>query len=139
MKVSSSVAIVVAVRVGVGKDDDLAVAEPAQVEVVSSPQPRAVTRSASSLFSSTFASEALSVFSTFPAQRQNCLTCPIAPLLGRPAGESPSTMKSSLPSLVELVQSLSLAGKIQARGGCALARHFGLRRAARLAAPAPRG
>src|SRR5207248_7165093 len=61
------------------------------------PQPIAVTRSDSSLFSSTFASDTLSVFSTLPrsgriacrarssAQREDRLPRAIAPLLRRPS------------------------------------------------------
>ena len=100
-----------------------------------SPQPSAVTRSDSSLFSSTFASVALSVFEHLAAQRQDRLRARSRPCFAEPPAESPSTMKSSLSSRPGDVQSLSLPGSVEPAGRRRLARHFLLRRAARLARP----
>src|SRR5438105_3696053 len=75
------------------------------------PQPIAVTRSDSSLFSSTFASDALSVFSTLPRSGRIAWRARSRPCFAEPPAESPSTTNSSLPSLVELVQSLSFPGR----------------------------
>src|ERR1700687_2808811 len=83
------------------------------------PQPIAVTRSDSSLFSSTLASDALSVFSTLPRSGRIACRDRSRPCLAEPPAESPSTTKSSLPSLVRLVQSLSLPGRLRGVGGAA--------------------
>src|SRR6476646_3332971 len=77
-----------------------------------SPQPIAVTRSDSSLFSSTLASEALSVFSTLPRSGRIAWRARSRPCFADPPAESPSTMKISLFSLLELVQSLNLPGRL---------------------------
>src|SRR3954467_6767660 len=77
------------------------------------PQPIAVTRSDNSLFSSTLASEALSVFSTLPRSGRIACRARARPCFAQPPAESPSTMKSSLPSLLELVQSLNLPGRFR--------------------------
>ena len=126
---------VVAVRVGVGEDDDLAVAKPAQVEVVSQPAAEGRDQIGELLvFEHLRQRGALSIQHLSP-QRQNRLTCPVAPLLGRPAGRI-AFDDEELAAVARGVRAVAqFAGKIQARGGCALARHFGLRRAARLARP----
>ena len=49
------------------------------------PQPRAETMSVSSLFPATFAEFACSAFRTLPAEREDRLRLPVAPLLGRAA------------------------------------------------------
>ncbi len=77
------------------------------------PHPSAVTRSESSLFSSTFASDALSVFNTLPRSGRIAWRARSRPCFADPPAESPSTMKISLPSLLELVQSLSLPGRLR--------------------------
>ncbi len=75
-----------------------------------SPQPSAMTRSDSSLFSSTFASDALSVLSTLP--RSGRIACRIRsrPCFAEPPAESPSTMKISVLSRSLDEQSVSLPG-----------------------------
>ena len=77
------------------------------------PQPSAVTRSVSSLFSSTLASDALSVLSTLPRSGRIAWRVRSRPCLAEPPAESPSTMKSSLSSRPGDVQSLSLPGSVR--------------------------
>ena len=125
---------VMAVGVGVGEDDDLAVAQRAtRSKFLPRPQPSAVTRSDSSLFSSTFASDALSVFSTLPRSGRIAWRARSRPCFAEPPAESPSTMKSSLSSRPGCVQSLSLPGRVSRPDVARLARDLLLRRAARLA------
>ena len=76
------------------------------------PQPSAVTRSDSSLFSSTFATDAPSVFSTLPRSGRIACRARSRPCFADPPAESPSTMNSSLSSRPEFVQSLSLPGSV---------------------------
>ena len=97
------------------------------------PQPSAVTRSDSSLFSSTFASDALSVFSTLPRSGRIAWRLRSRPCFADPPAESPSTMNSSLDGTPGIVQSLSLPGRFEPMRRRALARDLLLRRAARLA------
>jgi hypothetical protein len=63
------------------------------------------------LFSITFARDALSVFSTLPRSGRIAWRARSRPCLAEPPAESPSTMNSSLFSLLEFVQSLSLPGR----------------------------
>ena len=97
------------------------------------PQPSAVTRSASSLFSSTFASRRALGVQHLAAQRQNRLPRAIAALLRRSAGrialddEELALLAAGLRAVAEL------AGQRQARRRRALADDLGLRRAAGLA------
>src|SRR5215510_7989390 len=79
--------------------------------VLPRPQPIAVTRSESSLFSSTFASDALSAFNTLPRSGRIAWRARSRPCFADPPAESPSTTNSSLPSLVGFVQSLSFPGR----------------------------
>ena len=72
-----------------------------------------MTRSESSLFSSTFASVALSVFRTLPRSGRIAWRARSRPCFAEPPAESPSTTNSSLPSLLPLVQSLSLPGRFR--------------------------
>ena len=76
------------------------------------PHPRAVTRSESSLLSRTFASEALSTFSTFPRSGRTACRLRSRACLAEPPAESPSTMKSSRSSVPLAVQSLSFPGRL---------------------------
>ena len=127
---------VIAVGVGVGEDDDLAVAQPRRDRSSCRGRSRcAVTRSDSSLFSSTFASDALSVLSTLPRSGRIACRARSRPCLADPPAESPSTTNSSLPSLRRIGAVAQLAGQVEARRRRALARHLGLRRAARFARP----
>ena len=123
----------VAVGVGVGQDDDLAVAQPARSKFLPSPQPSAVTRSASSLFSSTLLSDALSVLSTLPRSGRIAWRVRSRPCLADPPAESPSTMKSSLSRVPGDVQSLSLPGRLRRPDVAVFRVDLLLRRAARLA------
>ncbi len=77
------------------------------------PQPSAVTRSASSLFSSTLASVMPSVFITLPRSGRIACLARSRPCLAEPPAESPSTTNSSLSSRLALVQSLSLPGRLR--------------------------
>ena len=97
------------------------------------PQPSAVTRSESSLFSSTFASDTPSVFSTLPRSGRIACRARSRPCFAEPPAESPSTTNSSLSSLVGLVQSLSLPGRLRRPDVALLRDDLGLRGAARLA------
>ena len=76
------------------------------------PQPSAMTRSASSLFSSTLASATDSVFSTLPRSGRTACRSRSRPCFAEPPAESPSTMKSSVSSRSLLEQSLSLPGSV---------------------------
>src|SRR5918999_1125474 len=76
------------------------------------PQPSAVTRSASSLFSRTLASVIPSVFITFPRSGRIACFARSRPCFADPPAESPSTMKISLSSRPGEVQSLSLPGSV---------------------------
>ena len=97
------------------------------------PQPSAVTRSASSLFSRTLAIEAFSAFSTLPRSGRIAWRVRSRPCLAEPPAESPSTMKISVAPGVLIEQSRELAGQRQPGRGGALADHFLLRGAAGLA------
>ena len=76
------------------------------------PQPSAVTRSASSLFSSTFAVDTPSVFSTLPRSGRIAWRARSRPCFADPPAESPSTTNSSLVIDPGLVQSASLPGRL---------------------------
>ena len=76
------------------------------------PQPSAVTRSASSLFSSTFAVDTPSVFSTLPRSGRIAWRARSRPCFAEPPAESPSTTNSSLVIDPGLVQSASLPGRL---------------------------
>src|SRR5256885_13415290 len=81
------------------------------------PQPMAVTRSDSSLFSRTFASDTLSVFSTLPRSGRIAWRARSRPRFADPPAETPSTTHSSLPSLVGFVQALQLPGRLSRGDG----------------------
>src|SRR5580658_146986 len=91
----------------------------ARSKFLPSPQPSAVTRSESSLFSSTFASDALSVLSTFP--RSGRFACRV------------SLDHEELAAVACRIRAVTqLAGQIEPRRGGALPGDFCLRGAARL-------
>ncbi len=76
------------------------------------PQPSADTMSCSSLFDSTFCSDACSVFSTLPRSGRIACVLRSRPCLAEPPADSPSTMNSSLlPGSVD-AQSASLPGRL---------------------------
>ena len=76
------------------------------------PQPSAVTRSASSLFSRTLAIDAFSALSTLPRSGRIAWRVRSRPCLAEPPAESPSTMKISVAPGVLSEQSDSLPGSV---------------------------
>jgi hypothetical protein len=102
---------VVTVGVGVGEDDDLAVAQPGKLEVLAKAAAKR-RHEIEALFSSTLASEALSVLSTLPRSEESPAVRGRGPAWPA-ACESPSTTKSSLPSLVGLAVA-QFSGQVQA-------------------------
>ena len=97
------------------------------------PQPSADTRSCSSLFDSTFCSDACSVFSTLPRSGRIACVLRSRPCLAEPPAESPSTMNSSLLAGIGRRAVGQLAGQVQPVRHRGLARHRLRRRARRLA------
>ena len=76
------------------------------------PQPKALTRSVSSLLSSTLALPACSALSTLPRSGRIAWMSRSRPCLAEPPALSPSTMKSSENSGSVLSQSASLPGRL---------------------------
>ena len=102
---------VVAVGIGVGEDDDLAVAQPREVEVLAHAAAERGDEIGQLLVLEHLGQRHPLGVHHLAAQRQDRLLARSRPCLADPPAESPSTTNSSLSSRPAVVQSLSLPGR----------------------------
>ena len=126
---------VVAVRVGVGEDDDLAVAQLRQLEVLAEAAADRGHQIGQLLVLEHLGQRRALGVQHLAAQRQDRLARAVAALLRRAAGRI-AFDDEELAALARGVGAVAqLAGQVEARRRRALARHLGLRGAAGLARP----
>ena len=105
---------VVAVRVGVGEDDDLAVAQARQVEALAHPAAERGDEVGELLVLEHLGERHALGVHHLAAQRQDRLTCAVASLLGRPAGRIAfDDEQLAVARGWQLVQSLNLPGRLR--------------------------
>ena len=126
---------VIAVGIGVGEDDDLAVAQLRQLEVLAEPAAERGDEIRELLVLEHLRQRRAFGVQHLAAQRQNRLARAVAALLGRAAGRI-ALDDEQLAALARRVGAVAqLAGQVETRRSRALARDLGLRGAARLARP----
>ena len=124
---------VVAVGVGVRQDDDLAVAQPRELEVLAEAAAERGDQIRQLLVLEHLRERRALRVEHLAAQRQNRLARAVAPLLGRTARRIALDDEQLAAFAGRIGAVAQLAGQVQARRRRALARDLGLRRAARFA------